>query len=150
MYQLPNAPAKSVQLPITPANPPAKAPIHLPRVWCQQSLHSVPVSHYQDLPALQPSVWLSVSPSEIEYSVSSLPQNFPDHNQISFNFISPYSCVHCSLIFPDVGALKSHIQSTHCEIFFKCPICPMAFKSAPGTQSHVHTQHQGMKGGDPK
>nr|XP_046231819.1 zinc finger protein 532 [Scatophagus argus]XP_046231820.1 zinc finger protein 532 [Scatophagus argus] len=61
-----------------------------------------------------------------------------------------YRCVHCSVIFADVATVKSHIQSTHCEVFFKCPLCPMAFKSAPGTHSHVHTQHPGMKAGEPK
>ncbi|XP_027019317.2 zinc finger protein 532 isoform X3 [Tachysurus fulvidraco] len=61
-----------------------------------------------------------------------------------------YRCVHCSVIFADVTALKSHTQGSHCEIFYKCPICPMAFKSAPGTHSHAYTQHPGVKIGEPK
>ncbi|XP_026153431.1 zinc finger protein 532 isoform X2 [Mastacembelus armatus] len=61
-----------------------------------------------------------------------------------------YRCIHCSVIFADVATLKSHIQSTHCEIFYKCPLCPMAFKSAPGTHSHAYTQHPGVKAGEPK
>ncbi|XP_053096346.1 zinc finger protein 532 isoform X3 [Pangasianodon hypophthalmus] len=61
-----------------------------------------------------------------------------------------YRCVHCSVIFADVAALKSHTQGSHCEIFYKCPICPMAFKSAPGTHSHAYTQHPGVKIGEPK
>ncbi|XP_051532775.1 zinc finger protein 532 isoform X2 [Myxocyprinus asiaticus] len=61
-----------------------------------------------------------------------------------------YRCVHCCVIFADVAALKSHIQGSHCEIFYKCPICPMAFKSAPGTHSHAYTQHPGVKIGEPK
>ncbi|XP_068562900.1 zinc finger protein 532 [Cebidichthys violaceus] len=61
-----------------------------------------------------------------------------------------YRCVHCSVIFADGATVKSHIQSSHCEIFYKCPLCPMAFKSAPGTHSHVNTQHPGMKAGEPK
>lgn len=61
-----------------------------------------------------------------------------------------YRCIHCSVIFADIATLKSHIQSTHCEIFYKCSICPMAFKSAPGTHSHAYTQHPGMKAGEPK
>uniref|UniRef100_UPI0037E83F41 zinc finger protein 532 n=1 Tax=Semicossyphus pulcher TaxID=241346 RepID=UPI0037E83F41 len=61
-----------------------------------------------------------------------------------------YRCVHCSVIFADVAAVKSHIQSSHCEVFYKCPLCPMAFKTAPGTHTHVHTQHPGMKAGEPK
>ncbi|XP_030598830.1 zinc finger protein 532 [Archocentrus centrarchus] len=61
-----------------------------------------------------------------------------------------YRCIHCSVIFADGATLKSHIQSTHCEIFFKCPLCPMAFKSAPGTHSHAYTQHPGLKAGEPK
>ncbi|XP_034048887.1 LOW QUALITY PROTEIN: zinc finger protein 532-like [Thalassophryne amazonica] len=61
-----------------------------------------------------------------------------------------YRCIHCSVIFADVATLKSHVQSTHCEIFYKCPICPMAFKSAPGAHSHAYTQHPGVKAGEPK
>ncbi|KAM9841722.1 zinc finger protein 532 [Aulostomus maculatus] len=61
-----------------------------------------------------------------------------------------YRCIHCSVIFADVATLKSHIQNTHCEIFYKCPLCPMAFKSAPGTHSHAYTQHPGVKAGEPK
>ncbi|KAM6902846.1 zinc finger protein 532 [Xenentodon cancila] len=61
-----------------------------------------------------------------------------------------YRCVHCSVVFTDVATLKSHIQKTHCEIFYKCPLCPMAFKSAPGTHSHAYTQHLGVKPGEPK
>ncbi|KAK7896535.1 hypothetical protein WMY93_021860 [Mugilogobius chulae] len=63
---------------------------------------------------------------------------------------SGYRCVHCSVISTDASTLKSHIQSSHCEIFYKCPICPMAFKSAPGTHSHAQTQHSGVKAGEPK
>ncbi|XP_041826748.1 zinc finger protein 532 [Melanotaenia boesemani] len=61
-----------------------------------------------------------------------------------------YRCIHCSVIFADVVTLKSHIQSTHCEIFYKCSLCPMAFKSASGTHSHAYTQHPGVKAGEPK
>ncbi|XP_061555186.1 zinc finger protein 532 isoform X1 [Phycodurus eques] len=61
-----------------------------------------------------------------------------------------YRCIHCSVIFADVATLKSHIQTTHCEIFYKCPLCPMAFKSAPATHSHAYTQHPGLKAGEPK
>ncbi|XP_047426431.1 zinc finger protein 532 [Mugil cephalus] len=61
-----------------------------------------------------------------------------------------YRCVHCSVIFADLATLKSHIQSTHCEVFYKCPLCPMAFKSAPGTHSHAYTQHPGVKAAEPK
>ncbi|XP_035383208.1 zinc finger protein 532 [Electrophorus electricus] len=61
-----------------------------------------------------------------------------------------FRCVHCSVIFADVAGLKSHIQGSHCEIFYKCPICPMAFKSAPGTHSHAYTQHPGVKIGEAK
>ncbi len=71
------------------------------------------------------------------------------YSRVTLSFLS-FSCVHCSVIFADVAALKSHIQGSHCEIFYKCPICPMAFKSAPGTHSHAYTQHPGVKIGEPK
>ncbi|XP_061783323.1 zinc finger protein 532 [Nerophis lumbriciformis] len=61
-----------------------------------------------------------------------------------------YRCIHCSVIFSDVATLKSHIQTTHCEVFYKCALCPMAFKSAPATHSHAYTQHPGLKAGEPK
>ncbi|XP_040976598.1 zinc finger protein 532 isoform X4 [Aquila chrysaetos chrysaetos] len=60
-----------------------------------------------------------------------------------------FRCVHCNVVYSDVAALKSHIQGCHCEVFYKCPICPMAFKSAPSTHSHAYTQHPGIKIGEP-
>ncbi|KAF7243882.1 hypothetical protein EYD10_09772 [Varanus komodoensis] len=61
-----------------------------------------------------------------------------------------HCCIHCNVVYSDVAALKSHIQGSHCEVFYKCPICPMAFKSAPSTHSHAYTQHPGIKIGEPK
>ena len=61
-----------------------------------------------------------------------------------------FRCVHCNAVYSDVALLKSHIQGSHCEVFYKCPICPMAFKSAPSTHSHAYTQHPGIKIGEPK
>ncbi|KAM6219920.1 zinc finger protein 532 [Rhynchocyon petersi] len=61
-----------------------------------------------------------------------------------------FRCMHCNVVYSDVAALKSHIQGSHCEVFYKCPICPMAFKSAPSTHSHAYTQHPGIKIGEPK
>lgn len=37
--------------------------------------------------------------------------------------------------------MKSHIQQAHCDMFHKCPSCPMAFKSAPSIQNHITAQH---------
>ncbi|NXB46150.1 ZN687 protein, partial [Leucopsar rothschildi] len=55
-----------------------------------------------------------------------------------------YRCPSCSVVFGGVNSIKSHIQSSHCEVFHKCPICPMAFKSAPSAHAHVYTQHPGF------
>ncbi|KAG8456762.1 hypothetical protein GDO86_002516 [Hymenochirus boettgeri] len=61
-----------------------------------------------------------------------------------------FRCMHCNVVYSELAALKCHIQGSHCEIFYKCPICPMAFKSAPSTHSHAYTQHPGVKIGEPK
>ncbi|XP_040193705.1 zinc finger protein 532 [Rana temporaria] len=61
-----------------------------------------------------------------------------------------FRCMHCNVVYSEVAALKCHIQGSHCEVFYKCPICPMAFKSAPSTHSHAYTQHPGVKIGEPK
>uniref|UniRef100_A0A2K5L500 C2H2-type domain-containing protein n=1 Tax=Cercocebus atys TaxID=9531 RepID=A0A2K5L500_CERAT len=61
-----------------------------------------------------------------------------------------FRCVHCNVVYSDGAALKSHIQGSHCEVFNKCHICPMAFKSAPSTHSHTYTQHPGIKIEEPK
>ncbi|KAM9331354.1 zinc finger protein 532 [Gastrophryne carolinensis] len=61
-----------------------------------------------------------------------------------------FRCMHCNVVYSDIAALKCHIQGSHCEVFYKCPICPMAFKSAPSTQTHANTQHPGTKIGEPK
>ncbi|KAG8147015.1 hypothetical protein E2320_014084 [Naja naja] len=39
-----------------------------------------------------------------------------------------YRCPSCSVVFGGVNSIKSHIQASHCEVFHKCPVCPMAFK----------------------
>ncbi|XP_028318905.1 zinc finger protein 532-like isoform X1 [Gouania willdenowi] len=61
-----------------------------------------------------------------------------------------YCCVHCSVIFADSGTFKSHICNTHYAIFYKCPLCPLAFKSALALHSHANTHHPGVKPGQPK
>ncbi|XP_075040919.1 zinc finger protein 532 [Mixophyes fleayi] len=61
-----------------------------------------------------------------------------------------FRCMHCSVVYSEMAALKCHIHGSHCEVFYKCPICPMAFKSAPSTHSHAYTQHPGVKIGEPK
>ncbi|XP_048117075.1 zinc finger protein 687b-like isoform X2 [Alosa alosa] len=52
-----------------------------------------------------------------------------------------YRCFSCQVVFGGLNSVKSHIQSSHCEVFHKCPSCPMAFKSAPSAQSHISSQH---------
>uniref|UniRef100_A0A674IUU4 Zinc finger protein 687 n=1 Tax=Terrapene triunguis TaxID=2587831 RepID=A0A674IUU4_9SAUR len=54
-----------------------------------------------------------------------------------------YRCPSCAVVFGGVNSIKSHIQTSHCEVFHKCPICPMAFKSAPSAHAHIYTQHPG-------
>ncbi|KAM4690782.1 zinc finger protein 687 [Rhinophrynus dorsalis] len=55
-----------------------------------------------------------------------------------------YRCQSCSVVFGGVNSIKSHIQTSHCEVFHKCPICPMAFKSAPSAHAHIYSQHPGF------
>ncbi|KAM3824838.1 zinc finger protein 687 isoform 2-T2 [Vipera latastei] len=55
-----------------------------------------------------------------------------------------YRCPSCSVVFGGVNSIKSHIQTSHCEVFHKCPVCPMAFKSAPSAHAHIYTQHPGF------
>ncbi|XP_077353353.1 zinc finger protein 532 [Festucalex cinctus] len=77
-------------------------------------------------------------------------QSHVTKNCLHYTRRAGYRCIHCSVIFADVATLKSHVQTSHCEIFYKCPLCPMAFKSAPATHSHAYTQHPGLKAGEPK
>ncbi|CAB1321158.1 unnamed protein product, partial [Coregonus sp. 'balchen'] len=37
-------------------------------------------------------------------------------------------CSSCQVVFGGLNSIKSHIQTAHCEVFHKCPSCPMAFK----------------------
>ncbi|XP_018087050.1 zinc finger protein 687 [Xenopus laevis] len=55
-----------------------------------------------------------------------------------------YKCQSCAVVFGGVNSIKSHIQTSHCEVFHKCPICPMAFKSAPSAHAHIFNQHPGF------
>ncbi|XP_067304919.1 zinc finger protein 687a isoform X2 [Pseudorasbora parva] len=55
-----------------------------------------------------------------------------------------YRCACCHLVFGgmnSLNAVKTHMQTAHCEVFHKCPSCPMAFKSSSGAESHCTSQH---------
>lgn len=54
------------------------------------------------------------------------------------------------MVFGGLNSIKSHIQTAHCEVFHKCPSCPMAFKSSPSAQSHISSQHPALTGGQAK
>ena len=60
-----------------------------------------------------------------------------------------FQCAHYNIVYSDVALLKSHIQGSHCEVFYKCPICSMAFKSAPSIHSHAYIS-PGIKIEEPK
>ncbi|XP_077111816.1 zinc finger protein 687 [Ranitomeya variabilis] len=74
-------------------------------------------------------------------------ENFQTHlKEICLHFSRRigYRCQSCSVVFGGVNSIKSHIQTSHCEVFHKCPVCPMAFKSAPSAHAHIYTQHPGF------
>ncbi|KAG8599202.1 hypothetical protein GDO81_002935 [Engystomops pustulosus] len=77
-------------------------------------------------------------------------QNHITKNCLHYTRRIGFRCIHCNVVYSEIAALKCHIQGTHCEVFYKCPICPMAFKSAPSTHTHAYTQHPGVKIGEPK
>ncbi|KAL1259272.1 hypothetical protein QQF64_009849 [Cirrhinus molitorella] len=55
-----------------------------------------------------------------------------------------YRCACCHLVFGgmnSLNAVKTHMQTAHCEVFHKCPSCPMAFKSSSGAEAHCASQH---------
>ncbi|KAK5862290.1 hypothetical protein PBY51_017701 [Eleginops maclovinus] len=52
-----------------------------------------------------------------------------------------YRCSSCLVVFGGLNSVKAHIQQAHCDMFHKCPSCPMAFKSEPSTQNHISAQH---------
>ncbi|XP_072551999.1 zinc finger protein 592 isoform X2 [Salminus brasiliensis] len=56
-----------------------------------------------------------------------------------------YSCLHCETFFMSLPLLKSHIEEKHCEVFYKCTICPVAFKSSDGCLMHVKSKHGGSE-----
>ncbi|KAK9959076.1 hypothetical protein ABG768_011157 [Culter alburnus] len=56
-----------------------------------------------------------------------------------------YSCLHCEMLFMSLSLLKSHIEEKHCEVFYKCTICPVAFKSSDGCLMHVKNKHGGSE-----
>ncbi|XP_019896036.2 zinc finger protein 592 isoform X1 [Esox lucius] len=56
-----------------------------------------------------------------------------------------FKCLHCDMIFMSFNVQKSHIEDKHCEVFYKCTICPVAFKSSDGCQMHLTTKHNASK-----
>ncbi|XP_053559754.1 zinc finger protein 687 [Bombina bombina] len=74
-------------------------------------------------------------------------ENFQTHLKetcLHFSRRIGYKCQSCAVVFGGVNSIKSHIQTSHCEVFHKCPLCPMAFKSAPSAHAHIYTQHPGF------
>ncbi|XP_063295992.1 zinc finger protein 687 [Pelobates fuscus] len=74
-------------------------------------------------------------------------ENFQTHLKetcLHFSRRIGYRCQSCAVVFGGLNSIKSHIQTSHCEVFHKCPICPMAFKSAPSAHAHIYTQHPGF------
>ncbi|XP_028833590.1 zinc finger protein 687a isoform X2 [Denticeps clupeoides] len=55
-----------------------------------------------------------------------------------------YRCCSCQVVYGGLNSVKSHIHTSHCEVFHKCPTCPMAFKSASSAQAHMTTQHPAL------
>ncbi|XP_051953754.1 zinc finger protein 592-like isoform X1 [Xyrauchen texanus] len=56
-----------------------------------------------------------------------------------------YSCLHCGMLFMSLSLFKSHIEEKHYEVFYKCTICPVAFKSFDGCLIHVKSKHGGSE-----
>ncbi|XP_036417553.1 LOW QUALITY PROTEIN: zinc finger protein 592 [Colossoma macropomum] len=56
-----------------------------------------------------------------------------------------YSCLHCETLFMSLPLLKSHIEEKHCEVFYKCTVCPVAFKTSDGCLMHVKSKHSGSE-----
>lgn len=56
-----------------------------------------------------------------------------------------YSCLHCEMLFMSLSLLKSHIEEKHCQVFYKCTICPVAFKTSDGCLMHVKNKHGGSE-----
>ncbi|XP_023666970.2 zinc finger protein 592 [Paramormyrops kingsleyae] len=50
-------------------------------------------------------------------------------------------CSHCDMFHLSFHVQKSHIMEKHCEIFYKCSLCPVAFKSSDGCLTHVKNKH---------
>lgn len=69
-------------------------------------------------------------------------RHVPQHFQyIEINSFSLCRCSSCLVVFGGLNSVKAHIQQAHCDMFHKCPSCPMAFKSEPSTQNHINAQH---------
>ncbi|XP_066557923.1 zinc finger protein 592 [Amia ocellicauda] len=56
-----------------------------------------------------------------------------------------YKCLHCDVVFMSFYVQKTHIEEKHCEVFFKCSVCPMAFKSPDSSVVHIKSKHQAEK-----
>ncbi|KAK7886807.1 hypothetical protein WMY93_026428 [Mugilogobius chulae] len=76
--------------------------------------------------------------------VTAKPHQFKTHlEEICLHFARRigYKCSSCLVVFGGINSVKSHIQQAHCDVFQKCPLCPMAFKSELSIQAHVNAKH---------
>lgn len=45
------------------------------------------------------------------------------------------------MVFKTLPGQKTHIEEKHCEIFYKCSVCPVAFKTKEGCEVHLLNKH---------
>lgn len=45
------------------------------------------------------------------------------------------------MVFKTLPGQKTHIEEKHCEIFHKCTVCPVAFKTKEGCEVHLLNKH---------
>lgn len=45
------------------------------------------------------------------------------------------------MVFKTLPGQKTHIEEKHCEIFYKCSVCPVAFKTKEGCGVHLLNKH---------
>ncbi|CAL9705741.1 unnamed protein product [Knipowitschia caucasica] len=125
------------------------------------------VKHFQELKSTQPITCIECSPPMLlsnnccaaahqrihlntaphvcpECGGSAKPAVFKTHiEETCFHFARRigYRCSSCLVVFGGINSVKSHIQQAHCDMFQKCPVCPMAFKSGSSIQNHISAQH---------
>lgn len=77
-------------------------------------------------------------------------QRHVKENCLHYSRKAGFKCLHCEVVLTSFNCKKKHIEERHCEVFHKCSVCPVAFKSSDSCEVHLKNRHNVCKMSPPR